>query len=117
MDLPAFNRASSPKRTYPDRSRNALPSWDLVHGRRHSRVARQRDSQALDPGPCPKTEQTSVRSAHQNVNHSDRHGVIRGIQRGTATRNASYFLPNVCSSMGSSYATTKTWKESQSSAP
>ena len=43
--------------------------------------------------------------------HFDRHGVIRGIQRGTAARNASYSLPNVCSSMRSSYATTKTWKE------
>jgi hypothetical protein len=51
------------------------------------------------------------------VNHFDRHGVIRGIQRGTAARNASYALPNVRSSVGSSYATTKTWKASQSSAP
>ena len=51
------------------------------------------------------------------TDHSDRHGVIRGIQRGTAARNASYSLPNVCSSVGSSYATTKMWKKSQSSAP
>ena len=51
------------------------------------------------------------------IDHFDRHGVIRGIQRGTAARNASYSLPNVCSSVGSSYATTKTWKKSQSSAP
>ena len=47
------------------------------------------------------------------TDHFDRHGVIRGIQRGTAARNASYSLPNVCSSVGSSYATTKTWKKSQ----
>ena len=53
----------------------------------------------------------------RSVNHSDRHGVIRGIQRGTAARNASYSLPNVCSSVGSSYATTWTWKASHNSAP
>ena len=46
-----------------------------------------------------------------------RYGVIRGIQRGTAVRNASYSLPNVRSSVGSSYATTKTWKASHNSAP
>ena len=51
------------------------------------------------------------------TDHCGRHGVIRGIQRGTAARNASYSLPNVCSSVGSSYATTKTWKASHNSAP
>ena len=53
----------------------------------------------------------------RSVNHSDRHGVIRGIQRGTAARNASYSLPNVISSLGSSYATTWMWKASHNSAP
>lgn len=51
------------------------------------------------------------------TDHFDRHGVIRGIQRGTAARNASYSFPNVCSSVGSSYATTATWKTSHHSAP
>lgn len=59
----------------------------------------------------------STGQARRCVDHSARHGVIRGIQRGTAARNASYSAPNVCSSVGSSYATTKTWKKSQSSAP
>ena len=38
---------------------------------------------------------------------------MRGIQRGTLVRKASYSPPNVCSSVGSSYATTNKWKASQ----
>src|SRR5262245_2588355 len=69
----------------------------------------------LQLGPTLEGPQSA--KSGRSVNHSNRHGVIRGIQRGTAARNASYSLPNVCSSVGSSYATTKTWKKSQSSAP
>ena len=47
----------------------------------------------------------------QATDHSERHGVIRGIQRGTAARNASYSFPNVSSSAGSSCTTTTVWNE------
>ena len=72
----------------------------------------------LRAGPIQSETGCEQRPAQPRAtDHSDRHGVIRGIQRGTAARNASYSFPNVCSSVGSSYATTKAWKASQSSAP
>jgi len=40
--------------------------------------------------------------------YAARHGVNRGIQRGTLVRKLSYSVPNVCLSVGSSYITTTT---------
>ena len=65
----------------------------------------------------PDMEGLQSAQSGRSVHHSDRHGVIRGIQRGTAARNASYSFPNVSLSVGSSYATTWTWKASHNSAP
>ena len=44
----------------------------------------------------------------QRFLYAARHGVNRGIQRGTLVRKLSYSAPNVCSSVGSSNITTKT---------
>jgi hypothetical protein len=44
----------------------------------------------------------------QRFLYAARHGVNRGIQRGTLVRKLSYSMPNVCLSVGSSYITTKT---------
>src|SRR5437762_5092786 len=71
---------------------------------------------ARGAGEASETGREQRLAQPRATDHFDRHGVIRGIQRGTAARNASYSLPNVRSSVGSSYATTKTWKKSQSSA-
>src|SRR6185436_9407639 len=86
---------------------------------RRSGGARQHGPQALrrPARPVPRAPAQRLTGISDTSPHSGRHGVIRGIQRGTPARNASYSLPNVRSSVGSSYATTKTWKKSQSSAP
>ena len=68
---------------------------------------------ARGAGEASETGREQRLAQPRATDHFDRHGVIRGIQRGTAARNASYSLPNVRSSVGSSYATTKTWKASQ----
>jgi len=44
----------------------------------------------------------------QRLLYAARHGVNRGIQRGTLARKLSYSVPNVCSSVGSSIITTHT---------
>ena len=72
---------------------------------------------ARGAGEASETGREQRLAQPRATDHFDRHGVIRGIQRGTAARNASYSLPNVRSSVGSSYATTKTWKASHNSAP
>jgi hypothetical protein len=72
---------------------------------------------ARGAGEASETGREQRLAQPRATDHFDRHGVIRGIQRGTAARNASYSLPNVRSSVGSSYATTKTWQASQNSAP
>src|SRR4029077_5952069 len=72
---------------------------------------------ARGAGEASETGREQRLAQPRATDHFDRHGVIRGIQRGTAARNASYSFPNVCSSVGSSYATTATWKTSHHSAP
>ena len=62
-------------------------------------------------GPCPPL--WAIRYEMDRP----RHGVSRGIQRGTLPRKASYSAPNVCSSVGSSYAQANKWQASQNSAP
>jgi len=48
-------------------------------------------------------------SSHlQRFLYAARHGVNRGIQRGTLVRKVSYSIPNVRLRVGSSYVTTKT---------
>jgi endonuclease YncB( thermonuclease family) len=46
-----------------------------------------------------------------------RHGVSRGIQRGTLARKVPYSIPNFSWSVGSSYSTTKRWNASHTTAP
>src|SRR5580765_3018320 len=85
--------------------------------RRQRGTGRAVSEPARGAGEASETGREQRLAQPRATDHFDRHGVIRGIQRGTAARNASYSLPNVRSSVGSSYATTKTWKASQSSAP
>ena len=52
---------------------------------------------ARGAGEASETGREQRLAQPRATDHFDRHGVIRGIQRGTAARNASYSLPNVCS--------------------
>ena len=53
---------------------------------------------ARGAGEASETGREQRLAQPRATDHFDRHGVIRGIQRGTAARNASYSLPNVRSS-------------------